>query len=173
MTLVGEWCRRNGIYVRSGHADGADYAFEQGAQDHAIVYMPWRGFGSDRPLLTKHVVYPKYASGYARQSAKQSVFKFHPRAHSLGDTAMRFMTRNYYQVMGSKTKKKPVNAIVCWTPNGSGSGGTGQALRIGQYYDIPVLDLGHKFNCNLKIHTIIEWIETAIKVTTQDREHTA
>ncbi|NMA16004.1 MAG: hypothetical protein GX935_02005, partial [Erysipelotrichia bacterium] len=32
--------------------------------------------------------------------------------------------------------------IICWTKNGSGSGGTGQAIRIAKAYDIPIFDAG-------------------------------
>ena len=31
MVSIGAWARNNKVYVRSGHADGADWAFELGA----------------------------------------------------------------------------------------------------------------------------------------------
>jgi hypothetical protein len=31
--------------------------------------------------------------------------------------------------------------VVCWTKDGKSSGGTGQALRIAEYYSIPIFNL--------------------------------
>jgi hypothetical protein len=41
----------------------------------------------------------------------------------------------------------PVSFIVCYTPGGSGQGGTGQALRVARAYNIPVTDLGFYTHC--------------------------
>jgi cell division GTPase FtsZ len=51
--------------------------------------------------------------------------------------------RNAMIVLG-KNLDDPVDFIICWTPGGTGSGGTGQALRIARAYGIPVYDLGDK-----------------------------
>ena len=51
------------------------------------------------------------------------------------------MARNSYQVLG-RNLDDPVEFVICWTPGGSGSGGTGQAIRIAKDYQIPVFDLG-------------------------------
>ena len=53
------------------------------------------------------------------------------------------MARNALQVLGTDGQT-PVDFIMCWTPNGSGSGGTGQAIRIARALNIPVFDLGHQ-----------------------------
>jgi hypothetical protein len=36
----------------------------------------------------------------------------------------------------------PSKFIICWTKNGKGQGGTGQALRIAKEYGIPIFDAG-------------------------------
>jgi hypothetical protein len=37
--------------------------------------------------------------------------------------------------------KSPVNMVVCWTPRGEATGGTGQAIRMARHYGIPVYNL--------------------------------
>jgi hypothetical protein len=34
--------------------------------------------------------------------------------------------------------------VVCWTSDGKASGGTGQAIRIAKYYEIPTYNLNNK-----------------------------
>ena len=164
MVKIGEWCRVNQIYVRSGHAPGADYAFEKGAQDHAIVYLPWSGFNSNQPYCTKHLIILDKVEKGVRAQGMGSVHKFHPHADRLSLPVRKLMARNYFQVMGTKVKPNPVSAVVCWTPNGSSSGGTGQAIRMAEHYDIPVLDLGLDKN-TLHLETITTFIADMIRLT--------
>lgn len=57
MTFIGLWCRENNIWVRSGHAQGADWAFECGAQENCIAYLPWKGFNTELKSKARfHVV---------------------------------------------------------------------------------------------------------------------
>ena len=56
--------------------------------------------------------------------------------------AQRLHARNCFQILGAKLDT-PVSDVVCWTPNGSGSGGTGQAIRLAEMMNIPVWDLGN------------------------------
>lgn len=142
MTAIGAWCRSMGIWVRSGHADGADLAFEKGAEDFTIVYMPWAGFNWNKKFHSPNVIMPSDVSAEAATRAQQSVRDYHPNASRLSSVAFGFMVRNYYQIMGTKPEPKPVDAVVCWTPKGSGSGGTGQAIRLANAHNTPVLDLG-------------------------------
>lgn len=61
------------------------------------------------------------------------------------------MARNTCQVLGLNLDS-PVKAVICYTPGGSGSGGTGQAIRIAQAYKIPVIDMGFaKFDTANKV----------------------
>lgn len=158
MTRVGEWCHENDVYVRSGHAPGADYAFEKGAQKHAIVYLPWKGFNSDQPYKTPYGIILDGVHPVARKAAYNSVHFFHPNPLSLTRPVMKLMARNYLQVMGSKENPNPVMGVVCWTPGGSGKGGTGQALRIAKHHKIGILDLGHEANRHATLKTVINWI---------------
>lgn len=92
--------------------------------------MPWRGFnGSDSDLIV--------TSGKAFDIAE----KFHPYWHNLSQGARKLQARNSHQVLGEDLKT-PSRFIICWTKNGSGSGGTGQAIRIAKSNNIPVFDVG-------------------------------
>ena len=56
-------------------------------------------------------------------------------------TARKFHARNCYQVLG-KDLQSPSNFVLCWTPGGAVTGGTGQALRIAIDRGIPVFNMG-------------------------------
>lgn len=134
---LGCWLANKGYTLRSGHADGADMAFENGFDkskaDHSLkeIYLPWAFFNNSTSL---HSTISPEAVEIAR--------KFHPRYDTLSQGAQKLQARNSYQVLGYDLKT-PVDFIICWTPNGSGSGGTGQAIRIAKAYNIPVFDFGH------------------------------
>ena len=70
-----------------------------------------------------------------------SFFKYHPNWDNLSQGAKKLMARNACQVFGI-TGDQPVDFIICWTPNGEITGGTGQALRIAKDFNIPVFNLG-------------------------------
>jgi hypothetical protein len=123
----------SGYILRSGHAKGADQAFERGcdfAGGAKEIYLPWKGFeGSDSDL---------YRVG---TEAYEIAKTYHPSWDRLSAGAMKLIARNGYQVLGKylSTKSK---FILCYTKGGRGDGGTGQAIRIGRAYAIPILDVG-------------------------------
>lgn len=131
MAEIAELLESKGYILRSGGADGADKYFEDGAGKlfEPEIYLPWEGFNGSKSKLFE-------CSEEAMVMAK----KYHPRWNQLSDAGRKFMARNCYQVLGLDLKT-PVEFIVCWTPNGGASGGTGQALRIAKDYGIPVFNL--------------------------------
>lgn len=119
--------------LRSGHAPGADSAFELGCdQAHGTkeIYLPWNKFNNAKEGI---VVTP-----YAESTALAK--KFHPAWNRLDQWGQKLMIRNGYQVFGSKLDT-PVDFVICWTKDGKASGGTGQAIRMAEAYGIPVLNL--------------------------------
>lgn len=114
--------------LRSGGAEGADTAFAAGAQ-FSEIYLPWKGFNGSESTL-----YPP------SEKAIEMAIKFHPRFDYLSRGAKLLMSRNSHQIFG-KEMNDPVSFVVCWTKDGKASGGTGQALRIAQHYDIKVFNL--------------------------------
>lgn len=128
------WLARRGYTLRSGHADGADSAFESGCASvggPAEIYLPWRGFnGSNSELI--------WNSG---DNSLAFARNYHPAFDRLSQGAQKLQARNTYQVLGYNLNS-PARFIVCWTPGGTASGGTGQAIRIARDRNIPVLDFG-------------------------------
>lgn len=120
-----------GYTLRSGGADGADLAFERGATNKE-VFLPWRGFnGSSSTLVWKD----NRAMDIARE--------LHPAWGRLSQGAQKLMARNIHQVLGWDLNNIVLSDfILCWTPNGKGGGGTGQAIRLAKVYNTPVIDAG-------------------------------
>lgn len=135
MTKIGVWCREAGIAVRSGHAEGADWAFEQGAQEACIAYRPWDSF-NQHLKSSAHVGILVPTPLLERIAAT-----FHPAWGCLSNGARLLMMRNVQQVLGPTGNGPEATAIVCWTPEAKGGGGTGQSIRIAQAHHILVYDM--------------------------------
>jgi len=119
MTEYAEVLTNCGIILRSGGAKGADFAFEQGALNRAEIILP----RADMPLWTE--VFTMH---------------FHPNPAALKPLGWQLMCRNAIQILGVNGNN-PVDFVLCWTPDGKASGGTGQAIRIAQAFDIPIYNL--------------------------------
>lgn len=140
----------DGWILRSGGAKGADSAFEAGVKDpaHKEIYLPWNGF-----LGRQHNPSRGVFAGPRLESWDEAMktLRFHPapeRLQGINPANGRaydnrgLMARNAYQVLGPDLAAHS-RMVVAWTPGGLGSGGTGQAIRIADHYNIPVRDLGN------------------------------
>lgn len=133
MIQIGEQLAQQGWTLRSGGAQGADTAFETGCdrgQGWKEIYLPWKGFNHSKSPLYE-----------IDQEAYEIARKFHPNWAAMGNAGHRLMARNVYQI-GGLDLNTPADMVICWTPGGNGSGGTGQAIRLANYADIPVIDMG-------------------------------
>ena len=131
---LGRWLANKHYTLRSGHAPGADSAFETGcsaASGTAEIYLPWPNFNgsASQYVLNTH--------DNAAIIAKQ----FHPAWNRLSPGAQKLQARNSYQILGYDLQT-PTNFVICWTKDGTGQGGTGQALRIAKAHNIPIFDFG-------------------------------
>lgn len=135
-TLIAARMEANGYTLRSGGANGADIAFEKGVNTgtNKEIFLPWKGFNGSPSLLFS-----------PSKDAFEMAAIYHPAWNRLSDAALKMMARNCHQVLGLNLNS-PVDIVICWTPNGSGSGGTGQAIRIANAYNIPVVDFGKGSN---------------------------
>lgn len=124
------WAENLGFTLRSGGADGADSAFELGVKLKKEIYLPWPGFNGNRS--PRHHI-PKEAFDLASE--------YHPNWANLSDPVKKLMSRNVQQCLGQDLTK-PSSFLVCWTPNGELKGGTAQALRLAQDYEIPIFNFG-------------------------------
>jgi len=142
-----------GWILRSGGANGADAAFEQ-AVDHMVreafapdrislpakqIYLPWRGFNNSRSELHPGRIpfTPQEQSCAAH---------FHPAWDKCSPSAKLMHQRNVRQIVGSHAvdgENLVLSAfVVCWTPGGEITGGTGQALRMATAMNVPIVNLG-------------------------------
>lgn len=138
MFTAGRAMAKLGFCLRSGGAAGADESFEAGVDDWTTsnptdqilkeIYLPWKGFRKNPS--------PLYGSDYA---ARMLARQYHPNWNIVSCAGRDFHARNCYQVLG-RDLLSPSAFILCWTPQGKVSGGTGQALRIAQDHNIPILN---------------------------------
>jgi hypothetical protein len=106
---------------RSGGAAGCDTAFAE-------------GFGSSGIEI--------FTDADATPESIALAAKYHPAWDRCSDYAKRLHGRNC-QILLGRSLTEPVDAILCWTPGGAVTGGTGQALRIASdpIYSIPIFNL--------------------------------
>jgi hypothetical protein len=135
MTAFGAFAHQNGWWIRSGHADGADYAFEEGAGRSCIVYLPWWGFNEQKPLHGTPRIKEE-----VDQRALAIVRKHEPYVDELNKPMQLIKCRNVYQILGENLDR-PVQVVICWTKGGAAIGGTGLAMKIASDKNIPVLNL--------------------------------
>lgn len=117
-----------GWTLRSGHAQGADQAFERGAGEKKEIFLPKDNTIPDEAYELAKSVHPRWdlCSAYARA------------CHA----------RNTMQILG-RTLKEPVAFVLCWTPDGAESeedtsiktGGTATAIRLASRLNIRVFNL--------------------------------
>lgn len=128
-----------GWTLRSGGAEGADSAFEAGADSGRWpkeIFLPWDGFNGRHG---EHVRPSTQAMDLGR--------RYHPNWGWLSPSARLLHARNAHQILGPGTCDSPSSFLLCWTPDGAtystsyATGGTGQAIRIAVAWDIPVHNL--------------------------------
>ena len=67
----------------------------------------------------------------------------HPAWDRCNEWARGMHSRNCHQILGYDLQS-PVDAVICWTPDGAVVGGTATALKLSMKYNIPVFNLGNK-----------------------------
>ena len=136
---------RLGWDLRSGHAPGADQAFEQGCdkvEGYKTIYIPWKGFeGSDSTYYFNYELH-KQKPHELLQRCEDIAAAYHPAWDRLSDGAKKLHTRNVRQILGIYKPAQDSKFIICYTADGKGGGGTGQALRIARDRNIPIFDAG-------------------------------
>jgi hypothetical protein len=117
MTKVALRLDKRGYVLRSGGAEGADTAFENGAS---------------KPEIFR----PRHATPEAIEIAS----KIHPAWHHCNDYVRKLHGRNVQILLGLNLNA-PVEFVICWTPGGKTIGGTGLALRLAEERGIRVYNL--------------------------------
>lgn len=149
---LGALCRELGIWIRSGHTPGADYAFERGARDRTLLYLPYPNFHRVLEILTDRVVslLPESGKNWRKGLDTSAVLRAYREITELfKEKLIDGMDRqhhycSHFKIFGSGPQPVPVDAVVCWANvNGYGvaKGGTAQAVQIANAAGIPVLNL--------------------------------
>jgi hypothetical protein len=139
--------REDRMILRTGHAPGADQAFERGAGSAAQIFLPWRSFEQDTGFIASRdengdVWEPTIFDDPSSEAVEVSA-EYHPNWFNLSFGARQLHARNAHQILGPKPLSfpTPVEFVICWTSDGTPRGGTGQAIRIAESLDIPVYNL--------------------------------
>ncbi|MCK9429366.1 MAG: hypothetical protein M0R17_05140 [Candidatus Omnitrophica bacterium] len=139
MTEIGMYFGRNNITLRSGGASGADMAFELGCatiKGPKQIFFPWRKFNGrdsyecNNMCLSDKLLNIKSATAYAIKV--WSLRNMPVSWNSLKDTTKLMMIRNSFQIMGP-LMNSPTDLVICYTPDGQASGGTGQAIAMADF----------------------------------------
>lgn len=134
MENVGKTLSERGMILRSGHAGGADLAFEEGSDranpQNKEIWIPWKNFNGSN---SNFIVTSPEAFDMAAQ--------YHPAWDRCSNGARKLHARNMHQILGVDLKT-PCNFVICYTKNGLLSGGTAQAIRVAKKHNIPIFNIG-------------------------------
>ncbi len=135
MTTIASELGAAGWRLRTGGAEGADSAFAAGAPDGTTeLWLPWRGYNG---LHGRHC---HVLDRTAAARAESIVSKVHRGWHRLSQGSRKLHARNAAIIHGGSLAD-PVDAVVCWTPNGVPVGGTATGIHMAERARIPVLNL--------------------------------
>lgn len=137
MMIIATELAKHGWVLRSGHAEGADQAFEIGAGQGGgkmEIMLPWRGF-NNAPFNNPSYIVPRH-----HKELEDFTASFHPAWDRCTDSAKLLHMCSSCQVLGEYGDAQ-VEMVICWTKNGKRGGGTGQALRVAEFFKVPIFDL--------------------------------
>jgi hypothetical protein len=139
MERLGEMLTRRGWKLRSGHAVGADYAWEKGAHKgdpmKMTVCLPFWRYNSELPMPARAVAFQSLGETLRRRFIAEAKAQ-HPAYDRLPPGARLMLNRNAMIADGTFLG-------LCWLDRSKpGGGGSGHTARILQGRGCPVLDLG-------------------------------
>lgn len=155
---IAAYLSEKGYTVRSGGADGADTAFEDGSRESAFgmreIYIPWNNF-SERSSHDEDV----YVRGNDIHS-RNIAATLHPVFYRLGRGAAALHTRNVNQVLGKDASHPEPSSFVIFyatkTSSGVIRGGTATAVNLAISRGIPVWNLWE----NDDLEALYAWIDS-------------
>jgi hypothetical protein len=117
--------------LRSGGAEGSDMAFELSAIKKQI-YLPWKNYNNNNSSLYTPT-----------EDAIELSSKFHPNWKNLSDSVKKLMGRNAHIILGDDLMSAVDFVVYCAPLDDFGNvmGGTGQAIRIANHYNIPTYNI--------------------------------
>lgn len=126
----------------SGNAVGSDIAFQIGSQGKCVLFLPKQNYNNHQYNVNNSLDH--YDLGDSELGKK--AISLHPNKNSLGKYDIQYMCRNYHQVAGY-AKYPPASLVICCATytivenKMQVSGGTGQAVRIANSKNIPIINI--------------------------------
>lgn len=151
---LGHCLALNSYTLRSGGAEGADTAFEDGAKQHLIrspkqfydIYLPWDGYEGRRKGLNYFI--PEDCPPLLWRKATEIAKDTHPDWNACSKGARTLHTRNVFQVLGHKLDD-PSKFLICWAEvdrKGTPKGGTATAWRIAKEHNVRCFNINTTFD---------------------------
>jgi hypothetical protein len=134
MKKTAEWLDANGWTLRTGACKGADQAFAVGTIQNCVLCIPWYNYEREFVIGAATLGANVEILSNDNKEAFESVKTFHPAPEKLGASIRKLHARNWMILRGAKF-------VICWTPDGKETGGTGQGLRIARDLGIPAFNL--------------------------------
>jgi hypothetical protein len=135
MKAAAQAFKADGWTLRSGHAEGADMAFEEGADGAAQIFLPWPTYNNETPVRGWRMDRPDARAFEIAQ-------EHHPNWYTMGSGGRALHARNCHQVLGQHLVD-PVTFVLCWTESGHRKGGTATTIRLAESRRIKVFNLWH------------------------------
>ena len=136
MAEIAKELAADGYTLRSGRAVGADQVFEEAARSVG---------GQVETFEAKDCI----------SAAEALAGNYHPNWGACRPYVRQLHGRNVMILLG-QNMHTPVDFVVCWTPHGVVTGGTGMGIRIADAMEIPVVNLA-----------VQEWVLPSIQTTLQ------
>ena len=153
MKHLGRLFAGHGWTLRSGGAEGADSAFEHGCRTTAEPgilerFIPWPGYNSHN--------WTTLESADARR-AEHAASQVHPAWDRCSTAVRKLHGRNAAIILGEQLDT-PVDLVICYTADGTASGGTGTGIRLAEQHRIAVANFGTQTPARLaaRLETIAE-----------------
>jgi hypothetical protein len=163
MQELAKYLAKRGLVLRSGAANGADTAFEEGCDSidphRKQIFVPWKGFNGRAGFETGVVL---RIDPECQTKAAEIASHIHPAWERLSQGAKTLHTRNVYQVLGPDVQT-PSRFLVCWAPVGKNEepkGGTRTAVMIARQAGIRTY--------NLALDADLRHIQTLLGSTTSE-----
>lgn len=147
MVGLGHKLAKDDWILRSGGAEGADAAFEKGAdivQGQKEIILPWQGFNGNKSNL---VIGEREEDQWASDTAQENF----PWFEKQRDSTKKLLARNMMQVLGIRGDE-PCAAVICWTD--LPQGGTNYAMTLAERNGIPVWNLHDEISMG-KVHRFL------------------
>lgn len=132
--------KRNYLLCTGDAYEGGDVAFWGHYEGAKIRFGP---LNRENPKKDVQIIDPEQPQYHI---ARKLAASLHPAWRWLNEPTRELHTRNVFQVMGARITR-PSEFLVCWTPDGAETettkktGGTAMAIKVANYYGIPVFNL--------------------------------